>query len=166
MSAPHRLAFLGARVLPLVALVPAMALVSALGLVLLLGAGAALAAPADPSPPREETAVPHDLPGETDNPSAAFEPVLVPDKAAHFKDPSIAALAGRILDGTADLRDRRAWYEISRLYAPFDTLPPAGWRQLALRDGEAISLAARARAAALDAAGEGPDGAVTGTGSQ
>src|SRR5207247_2545319 len=86
-----------------------------------------------------------------------------PDKATHFKDPSIAALAGRILDGTADLRDRRAWYEISLLYAPFDSLPPAGWRQRALRDGEAISLAAHARAAALDA-GEGPGGAGTGTG--
>lgn len=109
----------------------------------------AIASKTEAVPPREETAVPQTLPGETDNDEAVFQPASIPESAIRFADPSIAALAGRILDGTADMRDRRAWYMISLLYAPFDALPPAGWRNRALREGEAISIEARRRAAVL-----------------
>ncbi len=66
------------------------------------------------------------------------------------------------------MRDRRSWYEISLLYAPFETLPPEGWRKSALRAGEAISIDARRRAAAAAAArrvaADGDQGGATGAG--
>lgn len=110
--------------------------------------GAALAAPLDHFLPKEKTAVPVERPGETDEGEGIFPPLPVPERAVAFKDPAVAALAAKILSGHADLRDRRAWYSISLLYAPFDALPPAGWRSKALRDGEAISIEARKRQAA------------------
>src|SRR5262245_40079329 len=60
-------------------------------------------------------------------------------RALQFKDPAISNLAARIQDGTADLRDRRSWHDLSLLYAPFDALPPVGWRAKALTDGKALS---------------------------
>jgi hypothetical protein len=95
-------------------------------------------------------------PGEDEETSLVFKALPVPDRALKLADPSVSALAGRILDGTADLRDRRAWYGISLLYSPFESLPPMGWRERALRDGEAISVEARRRRAAQAAASGSP----------
>ena len=125
-----------------------LALLVVISLIGPLAARIASAAPAEPSLPREETAVPHDLPGETETDEAVFTPAVVPERALHFQDPSVAALATRIADGSADLRDRREWYAISLLYAPFDALPPSGWRVRALRQGAEISLENRRRQAA------------------
>lgn len=129
----------------------------------ILGAGSVLGAPVDPTPPKAETALPEDRPGETDNDIASFEPLKVPERAISFKDPAIAGLASRIADGTADMRDRRAWHMISLLYAPFETLPPPEWRTEALRKGEAISLTVRRREAARRARLGGGSGSSTGT---
>jgi hypothetical protein len=98
-----------------------------------------LAAPREPAPPKEQTAPHEDRPGETEEGLGTFAPLPVLEKALRFKDPAVAGLAARIFDGTADLRDRRAWYEMSLLYAPFDTLPPAGWRSKALADGKSLA---------------------------
>src|SRR5262245_18087134 len=43
-------------------------------------------------------------PGETLDEGSAFPLVSIPEKANQSKDPAIAALAARILDGSADLR--------------------------------------------------------------
>src|SRR5262245_46791484 len=81
-------------------------------------ASALLAAEKEPLP-REEIAPHEERVGEDEEVGAEFGPLPVPDKALRLKDPAISALAGRILDGSADLRDRRSWHEISLLYAPF-----------------------------------------------
>lgn len=120
-------------------------------IVLGVGVGAAIATPPPKSPP-PTPAIPQAIPGETEPAGALLPPLPVPEGAVRFKDPSVAALAARVLDGTADLRDLRAWYLTSLRYAPFDSLPPAGWRQRALRDGEAISIETRKQQAALHAA--------------
>src|SRR5262245_38792574 len=106
----------------------------ALAVMALFGVRTLAAATAPPAPapnhpaPREETALPEAHEGETETPEATFAPMEIPSKALQFKDPAIAALAARIADGSADLRERRAWHELSLLYSPFDQLPPAGWR--------------------------------------
>src|SRR5437867_5957488 len=131
------------------------------GLALFAAPASALAAAVEASPPREEPAAPRERPGESDNLVPAFRPRAVPHRALHFADPAIAALAERVYSGRVDLRDLRAWYEISLLYAPFDSLPPAGWRQQAIRDGAAISIETRRRQAAQAAGpGGGPAGAL------
>ncbi len=112
----------------------------------------ALAAPADPTPPREETAPPVERAGETDAGENVFPPMRVPERATGFPDPVVADIAAKIASGHADLRERRAWYMINLLYAPFDHLPPAGWRANAIRQGEAISVESRRREAAAAAA--------------
>jgi len=99
-----------------------------------------------------KTAPAEEKPGETLDAGSLFPLQVVPERAKQSKDPAIAALAARILDGSADLRDRRAWHFISLLYAPFEALPPAGWRAQALSAGAAISIEARKRAAQLAAA--------------
>src|SRR5207237_5480978 len=82
--------------------------------------------------------------GEEEPANPLFFPRLnVPKKALKFSDPAIASLAGRIADGSADLRDRRDWYLFSLEYAPFTALPPLHWREKALQAGEKISLASR-----------------------
>src|SRR5437867_5881927 len=124
------------------------------GLALFAAPASALAAAVEASPPREEPAAARERPGESDNLVPAFPPRAVPHRALHVADPAIAALAERVYSGRADLRDLRAWYEISLLYAPFDALPPADWRQRAIRDGGAISIETRRRQAA-QAAGSG-----------
>ena len=107
----------------------------------LLVCGAALAAPREPTPPKAEPAPHEDREGESEEVKGTFPPLAVLDKALRFKDPAISSLAAKIHDGTADLRERRAWYEMSLLYAPFEALPPAGWRAKALADGKALSKA-------------------------
>lgn len=114
-------------------------------------------------PPPPETAIPEERPGETEDATIVYRPQPVPDLALQSPDPVVRSLAGRIHDGSADLRDRRSWYLISMLYAPFTSLPPAGWREKALRDGEAISIETRLREAAALQAGGGP-GLVSGAG--
>jgi len=114
----------------------------------LVGCGTALAAPPSPVPPKEETAVPLERPGETDEGEGAFPALPVPQRAVQFSDPAVSGLAAKILTGNADLRDRRAWYAISLLYSPFEALPPAGWRSKAVREGELISVESRRRQAA------------------
>lgn len=109
----------------------------------LLAMLAAQAAPPDRVPPRVERAVPQEREGESEEAGGILGVLPVPERALKFQDPAIAALASRIADGSADLRDRRAWYAISLLYAPFQSLPPLSWRQKALVDGAAISLEAR-----------------------
>jgi len=105
-----------------------------------------------------KTAPAEEKPGETLDAGSLFPLQVVPERAKQSKDPAIAALAARILDGSADLRDRRAWHFISLLYAPFEALPPAGWRAAALSAGAAISIEARKRAAQLAAARAGGGG--------
>lgn len=123
----------------------------------LLAFGTALAAPPNRNLPKEETAPQVERAGETDEGEGVFPPLPVPERATSFKDPAVAALAAKIVSGTADLRERRSWYAINLMYAPFDAVPPAGWRAKALRDGDAISLDARKRqAAAARAAGAAP----------
>ncbi len=119
-----------------------------LAAVLLAARPAFLLAAESEENPREEIAPHEERAGEDEEAGAAFGPLPVPDKALRLKDAAISALAGRILDGSADLRDRRSWHEISLLYAPFDALPPAGWRTRALADGDAISLETKRLAAA------------------
>src|SRR5580765_5700825 len=119
---------------------------SVLGVGILISS-AALAAPA--VPPREEAAPPIERPGETDDGHAIYPPLRIPEKAARFADPTVSDLAAKLASGSADLRDRRAWYMINLLYAPFDVAPPASWRRQALDAGEAISIEARRRKAAL-----------------
>ena len=82
---------------------------------------------------------------ETDQPGWQLPRLPVPHEAMSFRDPAIADLAGRIADGTADLRERRAWYLLSLNYAPFTELPPPNWRARAVVEGERISLAAKRR---------------------
>jgi len=106
--------------------------------VCLLAGGIALAAPQAPAP-KEETAPHESREGEDEEVRGTFQPLSVMPKALQFKDPAISTLAARIMDGSADLRDRRSWHEMSLLYAPFDALPPAGWRAKALADGKALS---------------------------
>jgi immune inhibitor InhA-like protein len=101
--------------------------------------GAALAAPQPPASLPGKPAPHEDRAGETEEVKGAFPPLPVLEKALRFKDPAISTLAGKIFDGTADLRDRRAWYEMSLLYAPFESLPPPNWRAKALADGKAIA---------------------------
>src|SRR6185369_9399381 len=84
---------------------------------------------------------------ETDQQGWQLPRIPVSREALHFPDPAIAELAGRIADGTADLRERRAWYLLSLNYAPFTELPPPNWRAHAVADGERISLAAKRKAA-------------------
>jgi Immune inhibitor A peptidase M6 len=129
-------------------------IILALGLV---GYGTALAAPPNPVPPREEPAGQAERAGESDDGVGVLPALPVPQSAVKFKDPAVAALAAKILTGQADLRDRRAWYSIGLLYAPFDALPPADWRSRALRDGDTISIEARKRQAASKAGGATPD---------
>src|SRR5262249_47557785 len=113
---------------------------------ILLASGLAWAAPVQP--PKAQTAPAEARAGETDEGKGTYFPIPVPDEAIHFKDPAIAALAARILSGDADLRERRAWYAMSLLYAPFASLPPDGWRTRALQAGAAISIETRKREAA------------------
>lgn len=113
---------------------------------ILLASGLAWAAPVQL--PRAQTAPAEQRAGETDEGEGTYFPVPVPDEAIHFKDPAIASLAARILSGEADLRERRAWYAMSLLYAPFASLPPEGWRTRALQAGAAISIETRKREAA------------------
>ena len=80
---------------------------------------------------------------EAGDPRLHFSRLPVPLEALHFSDPAIAEVAEHIADGTADLRERRAWYLLSLNYAPFAALPPAGWRKRAIDDGEGISFEAR-----------------------
>ena len=127
--------------------------------VALAGFGTTLAAPPSPIPPREESALPVTRAGEADDGEGFFPPLPVPDRAKTFKDPAVAGLAARMVSGQADLRERRSWYAMSLLYAPFDTLPPTGWRGKALKDGDSISIDARRRQAALRAPGSAPDAA-------
>lgn len=96
---------------------------------------------------RAEAAPAEEKPGETLDAGSAFPLLSLPERAKQFKDPAVAALAARIQDGTADMRDRRAWHFINLLYTPFESLPPEGWRSEALRAGQAISIEARRRAA-------------------
>ena len=105
--------------------------------VCLLAGGAVLAATQAPAP-KEETAPHESREGEDEEVRGTFQPLAVMPKALQFKDPAISSLAARIQDGTADLRDRRSWHEMSLLYAPFDALPPAGWRVKAVADGKAL----------------------------
>ena len=62
----------------------------------LVGFGAALAAPPSPVPPKEETAVPLERPGETDEGEGVFPSLPVPQRAVSFSDPAVSELAAKI----------------------------------------------------------------------
>jgi outer membrane protein assembly factor BamB len=99
-----------------------------------------------PRDPRDEGAI------------RVFPPLAVPGEALTHPDENFARLSRKIADGTANLIERREWYELRKLYAPFtaDALPPADWRAKAMKQSVFLSqmwspasLASRATASKL-----------------